>query len=430
MEAGIRSYDADEKTFLHTFDDGYRVRRAYYLLQTLDQFLDGLDVIAPGEREPFKPAHQKLWAQFERITALSWEVFDGRAESAKRVKGLHGQGGDALSTAVMDVLRDIGVALSAGLKGIRTDTLDACKEVENHIVQLKARNLPGVTFPPQPFPFVFDRYEIRDMFILPIEALAGIAERDPVNLIRISPSAATYIDKRPQDKLAGDSMGHFGGFLSRHWRANDVLWGRLDAAELIVRVLLPGQPRQLVEGYIHTIQEEITRAELPLIWQKTPNLNYKAFLEQEHKIGQEELADLPPELKAPLALKASQVLRNMFRRVEQIEQRKGLRAAFRWLGLTLSMFLSLIRWPAIALWGRDVAARRLATLVLFVFFVSGLLGIVAGLVGVIPLNGQVGVWIAVLVIPFLLWILIWNVWWGVLVALALILAIWFAWWRF
>jgi hypothetical protein len=40
-------------------------------------------------------------------------------------------------------------------------------------------------------------------------------------------------------RLAGVSLGHFGGFLDRAWRRNDMLWGRLDAAERLIAVLVP-----------------------------------------------------------------------------------------------------------------------------------------------------------------------------------------------
>jgi Protein of unknown function (DUF3376)/Domain of unknown function (DUF1905) len=39
-------------------------------------------------------------------------------------------------------------------------------------------------------------------------------------------------------KLAGHQLGAFGGFLSARWRANDWMWGRADAAAVIVRLLL------------------------------------------------------------------------------------------------------------------------------------------------------------------------------------------------
>jgi predicted acylesterase/phospholipase RssA len=41
-----------------------------------------------------------------------------------------------------------------------------------------------------------------------------------------------------EDKLAGIRLGHFAGFLKRSWRANDFMWGRLDAAARIVDLLV------------------------------------------------------------------------------------------------------------------------------------------------------------------------------------------------
>ena len=43
-------------------------------------------------------------------------------------------------------------------------------------------------------------------------------------------------------KLAGTALGHFGAFLQKLWRQNDILWGRLDAAERIITSLLPNHP--------------------------------------------------------------------------------------------------------------------------------------------------------------------------------------------
>lgn len=40
------------------------------------------------------------------------------------------------------------------------------------------------------------------------------------------------------DKLAGMSLNRFGAFLKRAWRANDWIWGRLDAAKILMLVIL------------------------------------------------------------------------------------------------------------------------------------------------------------------------------------------------
>lgn len=42
----------------------------------------------------------------------------------------------------------------------------------------------------------------------------------------------------PSDKLTGIEVGHFAGFYRRSWRANDFMWGRLDAAARVVEMLV------------------------------------------------------------------------------------------------------------------------------------------------------------------------------------------------
>jgi hypothetical protein len=62
--------------------------------------------------------------------------------------------------------------------------------------------------------------------------------------------AKQLIDERKTGchKLAGSALGHFGAFLARQWRQNDILWGRLDGAERPISALLPDHPlrKQLI----------------------------------------------------------------------------------------------------------------------------------------------------------------------------------------
>ena len=41
-------------------------------------------------------------------------------------------------------------------------------------------------------------------------------------------------------KLAGTALMHFGAFLDRRWRQNDILWGRLDGAERLIASVTQG----------------------------------------------------------------------------------------------------------------------------------------------------------------------------------------------
>jgi hypothetical protein len=58
-----------------------------------------------------------------------------------------------------------------------------------------------------------------------------------VQVIRFSPQDATSLSRQGANKLAGSGLGHFGAFLRRPGRDKDYLWGRLDGADRIMRLL-------------------------------------------------------------------------------------------------------------------------------------------------------------------------------------------------
>ena len=90
--------------------------------------------------------------------------------------------------------------------------------------------------------YYFEQYDDFDMLIFPFLFDTDIGEAAIVEVFRISPEdAKALIDERNSKcrKLAGTSLGHFGAFLERRWRENDILWGKLDGAERIITVLLP-----------------------------------------------------------------------------------------------------------------------------------------------------------------------------------------------
>src|SRR5207237_184498 len=76
------------------------------------------------------------------------------------------------------------------------------------------------------------------------------AELEPIHFVRISPSDAE--GDGSQGKLAGGSLAHFGGFLNETWRGNDIVRGRLDAVEIILRTFLPGKEHELTRRQLLT----------------------------------------------------------------------------------------------------------------------------------------------------------------------------------
>jgi patatin-related protein len=115
------------------------------------------------------------------------------------------------------------------------------------------------------------RVQSYDMIMLPL-SYPDLGERNAVEIVRISPEDAAGIKlaaleveegeetKDPATKLAGIRVGHFGGFLERAWRDNDLLWGRLDAADVIVRSLVSAGPER--DAFRESAQAAILREEL------------------------------------------------------------------------------------------------------------------------------------------------------------------------
>ena len=94
----------------------------------------------------------------------------------------------------------------------------------------------------------FARAESLDQAVYPLR-WPSLGEARKVQVHRVSPRDAESLvpmpdlgpDGEPTGplRLAGVSVGHFGGFLDQGWRRNDMLWGRLDGAERLIAVLVP-----------------------------------------------------------------------------------------------------------------------------------------------------------------------------------------------
>jgi patatin-related protein len=81
-------------------------------------------------------------------------------------------------------------------------------------------------------------FPLWDTLIYPIQSLSQVGEQDQIDVIRISPREANVLTPPPNGKVKGVAQHHFGAFFSRPARENDYLWGRLDAAEQLIRLLL------------------------------------------------------------------------------------------------------------------------------------------------------------------------------------------------
>ena len=84
------------------------------------------------------------------------------------------------------------------------------------------------------------RFERQDAIRYPLELASGVHERDIMHVVRLSPhDAQRGLSRRSiEDKICGETFGHFGAFLKKSWRSNDILWGRLDGICTLTETLL------------------------------------------------------------------------------------------------------------------------------------------------------------------------------------------------
>jgi patatin-related protein len=108
----------------------------------------------------------------------------------------------------------------------------------------------------------FQSFEQLDRLVYPFEYLTDLGEKSPIATVRIGPENARLglgKGKTAQEKLAGGSFYAFGGFFKKSWRANDLLWGRLDGLNRIWEGIVNPATVTHFHGFV---QREAQRLEL------------------------------------------------------------------------------------------------------------------------------------------------------------------------
>lgn len=166
---------------------------------------------------------------------------------------------------------------SPAVKGFKQATREASDECTEILAppQFNVAQTPDGSEPPRPSNeelaargllwHLYQGYEDYDMAIFPITYATDVGETVPVDVIRVSPFDAKNLIDETQDggrrKLGGTALGHFGAFFDPAWRKNDIMWGRLDAAERIIKTLLPeGHPDRdalVDEAHRAILREEV-----------------------------------------------------------------------------------------------------------------------------------------------------------------------------
>ena len=112
----------------------------------------------------------------------------------------------------------------------------------------------------------FKHFDDYDQISFPIYFETDVGESDVVEVIRISPEDAPSLinektDARSRKKLAGTRLGNFSAFLDASWRVNDIMWGRLDGAERLIKSLLPDDKNKDIRDALTREAHQVILAE-------------------------------------------------------------------------------------------------------------------------------------------------------------------------
>lgn len=220
-------------------------------------------MIAARERLEARGASNPFHARMEELSSLSEDLtrllkLSGRPQEEEAGRLLREGKREPLVQQAADEVQQIIL----GVRRPASDVVDQLKE-ENHPRELAA----GARIARRLLWHYYDYYSDYDLVAFPILYSTEAGEEDTVDIIRISPEDAVFVfdekrDARGRKKLAGTALFSFGGFLQENWRANDILWGRLDGAERIICSLLTDpRDRALRDGLLEEVSLAILRDE-------------------------------------------------------------------------------------------------------------------------------------------------------------------------
>jgi patatin-related protein len=111
-------------------------------------------------------------------------------------------------------------------------------------------------------------FPLWDGISFPLAALSEVHQTTQIQVHRISPADAVAL-KWKTPKLRGTEFHNFAAFFRQDWRENDYLWGRLDAAEILTRLINPSASNQeLASAFTAVMNEE---ADLPILDSDAPD---------------------------------------------------------------------------------------------------------------------------------------------------------------
>jgi patatin-related protein len=242
--------------FLKTFDLGYAQRRLRFVIKRLNLMFHGVERrTAPPFRADLNSAKQDLYDLLRDIRQAV-EAITGAAappgpatlavQAARRAfprarveEAVRAARGDP-QFALVSYLEDTRAALDLAADAIGAYLKEFLPDPPGQGFDTLAQATEGWSEDARRDLMVaFAGFPYWDGLTFPIRTFARVGELDRVEIVRVSPKEPSQLSPvTGTPKLMGVPRHHFNAFFSRAARENDFLWGRLDGAEQLIRMLL------------------------------------------------------------------------------------------------------------------------------------------------------------------------------------------------
>lgn len=249
--------------FLRMFDVDFRVRRIRFVIRRLNELYRTMEEaglrLESGALDELKVA---LYELIDRLTKC-WEAVCHGPEAAMAAARI---GRAAISHEAPELGFFAPLEKSMGLI-----------EIDSNLDEIIS--LMGLAFLPpmarRAVTMSYVGFAFYDLITFPILQWTDMDEINEVLVDRISPADAKGLGSE-KVMLKGTALMSFGAFFNRAWREHDYLWGRLNAADRFVDVLISAVGARLAQP----IDADRVRADLfrAILDSEAPHLNADAGL--------------------------------------------------------------------------------------------------------------------------------------------------------
>ncbi len=342
----VQSFEAwsgDGTITLQHYDVFFRMRRTTHLMNTLMR-ASKADAVVPDEvwetvNHYFKLYEMVRWAMTRRVMSydLNWQSLSGdypdldtqpRDAQQKVLADVAGKMWGQVVT-LMEALMLTAIPVptvttqearegfyqelvkvqdgTSKLERRETNLLDAIDgALKRALIDLENSNKPETVMMSEVLRDEFCRFLDVDRELFLMQVGSGFESTDLIRVVRFSPlDAQRGLSVGPvQNKVRGVTLGAFGGFFKKSWRANDIMMGRLDASCLLIECLLTKErlaalaPRREKTPVMVTADE--LRGYLPALKDKARDLadSINAYLADPNNATTEQWNDLITQIVA------------------------------------------------------------------------------------------------------------------------------------